>query len=407
MIRLLRGPSSGLASLLLLCAITIASGDADAEQPGIGATTRFTPVSARALTTPQPVKASDGNYHLAYELVLTNPTGAEVSVETVEVRDAADGRVILSLTGADLSGQMNPIGDITPTAAGNRIARSAASIIWLDRVAPGRGGIPRKIDHRVVGSIATPAGGRSFDAAVLPLVVNLEDPVVLAPPVAGGTWLMSEGCCRNFTHHRRGLAPIDGELYVPQRFAIDFFRLDDQHRSFVGDPTKLESYLSYGLPVLAAADGLVVAAFDGLPDQHPPKPPAIRPIQDTVGNHVIVQVRPTIYLLYAHMKPGSVAVAVGQRLKVGDRIGLIGTTGNSTTPHLHFQTLTTPTFFPADSTPYVFDGFTVVGHETERIWDDDLGLRPDGTLPFAPAADPERLGNAMPLDRDVVTFPGR
>jgi len=407
MIRLLRGPSLGLASLLMVGATTMAASAAGAGQPGIGATTQFTPVSARALTTPQPVKASDGNYHLAYELLLTNPTGAEVSVETVEVRDAADGRVILSLSGSDLSGQMNPIGNTTPAAAGSRIASSAASIIWLDVVAPDRAGIPAKIDHRVVGSIVTPAGERSFEATVLAIAVNLEDPVVLAPPVPGGTWLMSEGCCKNVTHHRRGLAPINGELYVPQRFAIDFFRLDDQHRSWLGDPKKLESYLSYGIPVLAAADGLVVAAFDGLPDQHPPNPPAIPPIQDTVGNHVIVQVRPDVYLLYAHMKPGSVAVAVGQRLKVGERIGLIGTTGNSTTPHLHFQVLTTPTFFPADSTPYVFDRFVLVGHETERIWDDDLGLQPNGTIPFAPVTSPERLENSMPLDRDVVTFPAR
>jgi hypothetical protein len=55
MIRLLRGPSLGLASLLMVGATTMAASAAGAGQPGIGATTQFTPVSARALTTPQPL----------------------------------------------------------------------------------------------------------------------------------------------------------------------------------------------------------------------------------------------------------------------------------------------------------------------------------------------------------------
>jgi hypothetical protein len=71
---------------------------------------------------------------------------------------------------------------------------------------------------------------------------------------------------------------------------------------------------------------------------------------------------------------------------------------------LHFQVLTTPTFFPADSPPFVFRGFDLVGKVTERIWDDNLGLQPTGTLPFADAVNPGPRRNEMPLDRDVVVF---
>jgi hypothetical protein len=284
---------------------------------------------------------------------------------------------------------------------------SGTSMVWTNATAPSRDAIPRRLDHRIVGTLLVGGQSRPFESVVSRLRDSRDRPVVLGPPLAPGRWLVSDGCCANYTHHRNVLAP-NGELMVPQRFAIDFFSLDDQNRTWIGDPSQLDSYLSYEEPTLAAADGTVVVAFDGVPDHSPPpQPPTIPPIEETVGNHVILKVSKHVYLLYAHMKPGSIQVEVGLRLRRGQQIGLVGTTGNSTTPHLHFQVLTTPTFFPADSTPYVFERFDVVGYLTERIWDDNIGLQPTGTLPVTPAPQPFRRERAMPLDRDVIVFPPR
>jgi hypothetical protein len=405
-LRIMRRRGAVLAAVgALLATVSIAAGGGSSGTitPGISPTTQFTPLAGQVLTAPQAVKMSDGKYHLAYEPLLTNATGLPIDIHTVEVRNDGNGDVLLSL-GTDLSTTMNSLGNITPDETSGPMAGSSMSIVWLDVTAATKDDIPQKVHHRVAGTINTPAGQRPFEAIVSPLTVNKADPIVLAPPVPPGTWLMSEGCCKNFSHHRHGLASINGAMWIPQRFAFDLFLLDQQHRTWIGDPKDVNSYLTYGQPAIAAADGEVVVAFDGLPDQHPPEPPPIPPITDTVGNHVIIKVRPGVYLLYGHLKPQTVAVRVGQQVKAGEQVGELGTSGNSSTPHLHFQVITTPTFFPADSTPYVFDRFELIGRETERIWDDNLGLQPDGTIPTEPVKESGPQQNALPLDRDIVKF---
>jgi hypothetical protein len=247
--------------------------------PGISPDTQFTPVAGLALTSPVPVKASDGKAHIAYELVLTNAAHFEVDVNTVEVRDAASKQVVLSLAGSELAAHMNPIGDAPGGEQGDPpIAASATSIVWLDVAVPSMGAVPETVDHRLVGTIQAGGGQpQPLESVVTRLSISREKPLVLGPPVAPGTWLASEGCCTNISHHRNGLAPINGVLSVPQRFALDFFRLDDRHQTWIGDRTKLRSYLSYEQPAIAASDGTVVVASDGRPDQPPPQTPPTPP----------------------------------------------------------------------------------------------------------------------------------
>jgi len=48
--------------------------------------------------------------------------------------------------------------------------------------------------------------------------------------------------------------------------------------------------------------------------------------------------------------------------------------------------------------------FLVPKPATKRVWDANLGLQPNGTIPFAPALAPFEHQLVMPLDRDVVAF---
>ena len=388
----------------------VATGPAAAEDPpgGIAPGTAFAAVEAQVLTRPQPVLAADGRRHIAYELVLTGTTSATIRITKVAVRDAGRKRVLLTLSGKRLRSHLTTIGETEKPLKGGIIGPSESAVVWLDVSLPATAPRPARLDHLVTGQLRLKGGkGPVLTSDLTPVRTDRRAPVVLGPPVGGGgTWFASDGCCDDYTHHRWAMVSVNGELLVPQRFAIDWYALDDQHRSWVGDPSKLSNYLTYGRPVIAAADGVVVAARNDVPETtSAPGPPPVPPITETVGNDVILRVAPGVFLLHGHMQPGSVRVRVGQRVKRGDVLGLIGSSGNSTTPHLHFQVLTRPTFFPADSTPFVFDRFELVGRITERIWDDDLGLQPTPVLPFAPARRPGPRRNAMPLDRDVIVFP--
>lgn len=86
----------------------------------------------------------------------------------------------------------------------------------------------------------------------------------------------------------------------------------------------LGSGSSAGIPVVASASGTVVTAYSGWRGY---------------GHTVVIDHGNGIQTRYAHMYPGSITVRTGQRVYQGQQIGKIGSTGNSTGPHLHFEVL--------------------------------------------------------------------
>ena len=85
-------------------------------------------------------------------------------------------------------------------------------------------------------------------------------------------------------------------------------------------------------PILASADGTVVSAAD--PGYF-----------DWYGNWTVIKHADGMYTGYAHQS--RVYVAVGQNVKQGQQIGLMGTTGPSTGEHCHFQFM--DEFYPSSS----------------------------------------------------------
>jgi murein DD-endopeptidase MepM/ murein hydrolase activator NlpD len=84
--------------------------------------------------------------------------------------------------------------------------------------------------------------------------------------------------------------------------------------------------------VVSPCDGAVLAAQDGLPDQAPPQADPDNP----AGNHVVLACG-GLRIELAHLAAGSVAVAPGDRVRSGDRLGAVGNSGNTSEPHLHIH----------------------------------------------------------------------
>lgn len=92
--------------------------------------------------------------------------------------------------------------------------------------------------------------------------------------------------------------------------------------------------VGYGSNVKAAADGEVIYVSNTCPHYMPGAP--ICNCGGTYGNYIIIQHNDSTKTLYAHLKP-DITVSAGQKVKAGDVIGHVGTSGSSTGPHLHFE----------------------------------------------------------------------
>ena len=80
-------------------------------------------------------------------------------------------------------------------------------------------------------------------------------------------------------------------------------------------------------------------------------------LETIAGNHVIVDLGGGHFALWAHLRPGSLRVKVGDHVKRGQVLGLVGNSGNSSEPHLHFQVMDGPSSLGSEGVPYAFDAF--------------------------------------------------
>ncbi len=114
-----------------------------------------------------------------------------------------------------------------------------------------------------------------------------------------------------------------------------------------------------GVYVLAAEAGTVTAIQDGLFDRE-----KMIDIEKGFGNFIAINHFNGFQTYYAHLKKESLLVSVGDTVSIGQRIAQVGSSGNSSDPHLHFEIWYDSTF--------IFDPFKGTCGNPTTLWSDPI-----------------------------------
>jgi murein DD-endopeptidase MepM/ murein hydrolase activator NlpD len=171
---------------------------------------------------------------------------------------------------------------------------------------------------------------------------------------------------------------------LPEAYALDIARLGGSGLSYRGDGTRFSDYYAYGTEIRAAAAGKVVESANDVPedrsllqlpnestDAYTARVQAnqaklVKTDNSLMGNYVLIDHGNHEYSLYAHMQPGSVRVHPGDSVAAGTQLGRLGSSGNSTEPHLHFQVCSGSSALQCNGVPVSFRDIKVLWAETDR-----------------------------------------
>ncbi len=232
-------------------------------------------------------------------------------------------------------------------------------------------GKPTALRLHVFGRNA--AGGEVEGSGEIPIDVD-GSKVEYSFPLAG-RWVVAVGATFHGGHR----------WAVPEEFAIDIARFGDGGKSFRGDGTQRGEYLAYGQEIRAAAAGTVVAAVSTIPESDSDfrrQGEAIEAYQQRVlenqaklleagiekaaGNYLVIDHGNGEFSFYAHLKTGSLKVEKGTKVERGQPIAQLGTSGNSTEPHLHFQVMAGADPFCSTGIPIRFQGIEIPWADSPR-----------------------------------------
>jgi murein DD-endopeptidase MepM/ murein hydrolase activator NlpD len=331
---------------------------------------------------------SAGRAHLVYELRVSNLGRQGYAMQRVEV--SAGGTQLATYEGDSLRRIALAVGE---TRDGRIVGAGRQTLVYLHVAVPA-GAVPDSLSHRFMLTHPDSLDGPARDTlSGFTLAVDRSVPPVLHAPLADGPWVAANGP-GNTSGHRRTVIPLEGRARIPQRFATDWIKLGSDGRGWHGDSTVNANWYGYREPLLAVAAGTVVATKDGIIENVPFSPTMAVPItlETVAGNHVILDIGNGRYAFYAHLIPGSLRVQLGDRVRAGQVIGLLGNSGNSTAPHLHFHLGDAPSPLATEGIPFTVD---------ELDW---LGAVRSFIQPFTPAGAPEPRRAELPLDNDVVRF---
>jgi hypothetical protein len=196
-----------------------------------------------------------------------------------------------------------------------------------------------------------------------------ESPMIIASPVKGRNWVFINQSTNDY--HFYMMFFKNGNLFRSERFAFDNVKLgEDLSDIFAGDPRDNESYFNYRDTLYAVGDGRVVQIRDGRPENHgDAQDVKFNSSDEYAGNYLVLDLGQSRYAIYGHCVPNSFFVQTNQLVREGDPLALLGNSGNSTAPHLHFQICDGPDLFESFGVPFVIKRYFKTG-----VYPDSLNL---------------------------------
>lgn len=162
-----------------------------------------------------------------------------------------------------------------------------------------------------------------------------------------GQWYVANGGTDRKTSHSWGV--------WPQRYAYDFVVVDEGGKTCSGSGKELRNYFCYGKDILAPADGEIVSLADGHPESRVYGDGSAEcRAKDMRGNYITIRHQEKEFSTLAHLMPGSITIALGQKVVRGQMIARCGNSGNTSEPHVHFQLNDGKSFFASAGLPIRF-----------------------------------------------------
>ena len=205
-----------------------------------------------------------------------------------------------------------------------------------------------KIDAMRVELTLAELGKVVLAEVVLP-VGTYDQKTVLIFPFKGNGIITNAGVTNGGHRNRSG------------QFAIDAIGLDAGYGAHIpGGGRKSEDYAGWGRTLIAPAAGTVVRARADRPDQPDPErsDPAFyapeHPSGGDPGNHLVIDHGNSEFSMIAHFQAKSVLAKVGDRVNQGQVLGRLGSSGDTETPHVHYQLQSGPDHEWSDGLPCRF-----------------------------------------------------
>jgi murein DD-endopeptidase MepM/ murein hydrolase activator NlpD len=358
----------------------------------------FSPIEVAVPVAPIPVE-SGGKVHLVYELHITNFTSNDLTLTTLEVLDGASS--IATYKDEELTGRLFHLG-VASDLPDKRTIGGGMRVIVFMWLTVDKARVPLSLRHQFTFKSPKLVGSDEERSVEGPQTeVRKQRPVVITPPFKDGIWAAGNGPS-NTSVHRRALRAVNNKLWIAQRFAFDWFKRGDDGKLVHDDPQKNENWYGYGTELLAVGDGVVSAVKNDIPENVPLSVKRAIPItEETIaGNYVVLDLGHGLFALYGHMQPRNMRVKVGDRVRRGQILGLLGNSGNADSPHLHFQIADGNSPRGAEGLPFVFESYEVLGVVNDLgILTRDNGWRPQPGTPV------ERRSKEMPLENMILRFP--